>query len=401
MQNTPKGLRLHIGIFGRRNSGKSSLINALTYQDVSIVSEIPGTTTDPVERAMEFLPIGPVVFIDTAGLDDVGALGKKRIKKSLQVIDRVDIALLVNDSTLWNAFEESLLAEFQDKQIPVIVVFNKSDTDLPDEEVEKKLASAMIKSVRTSVFKNEGISELRDILVSSVPEKFIKSPQIIGDLVKPGDIVVLVLPIDKEAPKGRIILPQVQTLRELLDTGVISIVSRETELDVALKTLNKPPALVVTDSQAFSEVSKMVPEEVLLTSFSILYSRAKGDLRAFMEGAKSIKNLQPGDKILISESCAHHPIGEDIGRIKIPRWLEAYVGGKLNFTTIQGHDFPEDIQDYKLAIQCGSCVSNRREILTRIARCKAAKVHITNYGLAVAFIKGIFDRATKVFHGAS
>lgn len=397
MQNTPKGLRLHIGIFGRRNSGKSSLINALTYQDISIVSEVPGTTTDPVEKSMEFLPIGPVVFIDTAGLDDVGALGGKRIKKSLQVIDRVDIAILVNDSALWNEFEENLLEIFKDKQIPVIVVFNKTDINLPNGKIEKKLASVGIRSVKTSISKNEGISELRSILVSSIPEKFIKTPQIIGDLVKPGDIVVLVIPIDKESPKGRIILPQVQTLRELLDNAVMSVVTRETELSAVFKNLNNPPSLVVTDSQVFDKVSKIVPEDILLTSFSILYSRVKGDLKTFIKGAKSIKYLKPGDKILIAESCAHHPIGEDIGRIKIPRWLEEYVGGKLNFTTIQGHDFPEDIRDYNLVIQCGSCISNRQEILTRIGQCKTAKVYITNYGLAIAFVKGIFDRATKVF----
>ena len=397
MHNTPKGLRLHIGIFGRRNSGKSSLINALTYQDVSIVSEVPGTTTDPVEKPMEFLPIGPVVFIDTAGLDDVGALGKKRIKKSLQVIDRVNIALLVNDSDLWNEFEESLLEVFKNKQIPVIVVFNKSDINLPNAKVERKLASAGIKSVRTSISKKEGIVDLRNILVNSVPEKFIKSPQIIGDLVEPKDVVVLVIPIDKEAPKGRIILPQVQTLRELLDNGVMSVVTRETELEAALKSLNQPPSLVVTDSQAFAEVSKIVPEKILLTSFSILYSRCKGDLKAFIKGAKSIKYLKPDDKILISESCAHHPIGEDIGRVKIPKWLEEYVGGELNFTTIQGHDFPDNIREYKLVIQCGSCVSNRQETLRKVGQCKAAKVHITNYGLAIAFLKGILDRATKIF----
>lgn len=398
MQTTPKGLRLQIGIFGRRNSGKSSIMNALTYQDVSIVSDVPGTTTDPVEKPMELLPLGPVVFIDTAGLDDVGALGAKRITKSQKIIERADIAVIVNDSNLWDGFEEGLIAQFRKRGIPIIAAFNKTDIYTPSNILIEKLSASGIKCIKSSTVSKTGINELRNLIIESVPEKFLNSPKIVRDLVRSGEIVILVIPIDKEAPKGRVILPQVQTLRELLDNGNIVLSVRESELADSLKVLNKKPVLVITDSQAFEEVSKVVPADVKLTGFSVLFARFKGDFTSFADGARAIKTLKLGDKVLIAESCAHHPIGEDIGRIKIPKWLSDYAGGEIKFDTCQGHDFPENLSEYKLVIQCGGCIFNRQAMLSRIAKCKDANVPITNYGLAIAYLKGIFDRATEIFY---
>ena len=398
--STPKGLRLHIGFFGRRNVGKSSLLNALTRQQVSIVSPVAGTTTDPVEKPMELLPLGPVVFIDTAGIDDAGVLGALRVGKTRQVLDRTDLAVLVAEAGCWGPFESELLDELRRRQTPVVVVFNKADTAQPDPATLARLAEGKVPAVGTSALHGTGLSELRQALLAAAPPDHLDGPGLLGDLVGPGEFAILVVPIDKEAPKGRLILPQVQAIRDLLDHDAGCLVVKERELRRALDSLNVPPRLVVTDSQAFLKVAADTPPTVPLTSFSILMSRAKGDLLAQVQGALAIDALRPGDRVLIAEACAHHPIGEDIGRVKIPRWLTQYVGGKLEFEHVQGHDFPADPSAYRLVIHCGACVWNRREMLGRILGCQQAGVPITNYGLTIAYSLGIFARALEPFPAA-
>ncbi|HYW79439.1 MAG TPA: [FeFe] hydrogenase H-cluster maturation GTPase HydF [Thermoguttaceae bacterium] len=400
MQRTPKGFRLHIGLFGRRNAGKSSLLNALTRQEVSIVSNVAGTTTDPVEKPMELLPIGPVLFIDTAGIDDVGALGEQRVKKTQQVLDRTDLGLIVVDAGQWNAFEEAILHELQSRKIPAIVVWNKSDLGRPTSSLVDMLREARTPTVETIASQGQGMVALREALIGAVPDDFLRTPPIVADLVPPGEMAVLVVPIDLEAPKGRLILPQVQTIRDLLDGDAYCTVVKERELRDALDRLKRPPALVVTDSQAFLKVAGDTPSDVKLTSFSILFARQKGDLSQFVEGAMAIERLRPGDRVLIAESCTHHPIGDDIGRVKIPRWLQQYVGGKLDIESTQGHDFPADLADYRLVVHCGACMWNRREMLSRMLRCRRAGVPICNYGMTIAYTLGIFDRALEPFPDA-
>lgn len=394
--STPKGFRLHIGLFGRRNVGKSALLNAVTRQQVSIVSDQAGTTTDPVEKPMELLPLGPVVFIDTAGIDDVGDLGRLRIGKTKQVFDRTDLGVLISDGP-WGRFEEQILTELTERNVPAIAVFNKTDLQQPEADILANLERKKIPVVKTAAVSNEGIADFRQALLDCTPADFIDNPLIAGDLVGPGGIAVLVVPIDKEAPKGRLILPQVQTIRDLLDSDAMCMVVKERELRAAIDRLRQPPNLVVTDSQAFLKVAADTPPQVKMTSFSILYSRFKGDLVTQTIGAAAVDDLKPGDHILVAEACSHHPIGEDIGRIKIPRWLTDYVGGKLEFTTVQGHDFPEDLSPYKLVIHCGACMWNRREMLNRILKCRRAGVPITNYGLVIAYSLGIFERALQSF----
>jgi [FeFe] hydrogenase H-cluster maturation GTPase HydF len=400
MQPTPKGLRLHIGLFGRRNAGKSSLLNALVRQQVSIVSEVAGTTTDPVEKPMELLPLGPVLFIDTAGIDDAGALGEKRVQRTRQVFDRTDLGLIVVDAGQWGPFEEMLLTELRERKVAAIVVFNKSDVAKPQAALLEQLDQTRTQYVETVATESTGLLELREALIAAAPEDFLHAPPIAADLVPPGELAVLVVPIDLEAPRGRLILPQVQTIRDLLDGDAYCLVVKERELRDALGRLNRPPALVVTDSQAFLKVAADTPPEVKLTSFSILFARQKGDLGQFVEGALAIERLRPGDRVLVAESCAHHPVGDDIGRVRIPRWLQQYVGGQLTFTTTQGHDFPEDLAAYRLVVHCGACMWNRREMLTRLLRCRRAGVPICNYGLTIAYTLGIFDRALEPFPDA-
>jgi [FeFe] hydrogenase H-cluster maturation GTPase HydF len=398
-QTTPKGLRLHIGLFGRRNVGKSSLLNAVLRQQVSIVSEHPGTTTDPVEKPMELLPLGPVVFIDTAGIDDDGALGQLRVDKTRKTLNRVDVGVIVSDGK-WTNFEEALSGEFTKRGVPIVAVFNKIDIDKPEAELIQRLKDQQLTVVQSAATENIGILDFRQALLNSAPEDFIDSPAIVGDIVGPGQTAVLVVPIDKEAPKGRLILPQVQTIRDLLDTDAMCMVVKERELAAAMDNLKQPPKLVVTDSQAFLKVAADTPPQVSITSFSILYSRFKGDLISQTLGAMAVETLKTSDNVLIAESCSHHPIGEDIGRVKIPRWLTQYVGGKLNFTTVQGQDFPDDLSPYKLVIHCGACMWNRRTMLNRILKCKNAGVPVTNYGLVIAYSLGIFERALKPFPAA-
>lgn len=394
---TPRGNRLHIGIFGRRNVGKSSLLNIITNQNVSIVSNIEGTTTDPVEKTMELQPIGPVLFIDTAGIDDVGVLGEKRIAKTNKVVDRTDLAIVVATAEQWGDFEVKLLEIFKEQKIPVIVTFNKSDVKEPNSELLKEIEDKKLVSVITSTVSGDGIDKLRSAIIAKTPNEFLVDRPIVGDLVAPYELVMLVVPIDMEAPKGRLILPQVQTIRDLLDNDAMCMVVKERELKSAIDRLKTPPALVVTDSQAFLKVDADTPKDIPLTSFSILFARQKGDLKDFVEGALAIDNLRSGSRVLIFESCSHHPIGDDIGRVKIPRWLRQYVGGALHFEHHQGHDFPDDISSYDLVIQCGGCVHNRKYMLTKIARCKEAGVPITNYGMTIAYCLGIFPRALEPF----
>lgn len=395
----PKGMRLHIGIFGRRNVGKSSLLNAITRQNVSIVSDFAGTTTDPVEKPMEFLPLGPVLFIDTAGIDDVGALGELRRERTRQVFDRTDLGVIVTEPGVWGEFEELILQNLTERNVPVVVVVNKIDTD-GGRKLPEVLDNRQLPVVFTSAVALQGLLDLRQALLDNAPEHFIENPAILGDLVGPGELAVLVLPIDKEAPKGRLILPQVQAIRDLMDADAMALMVKERELKNALERLNRPPRLVVTDSQAFLKVAADTPREVPMTSFSILFARFKGDLATQVEGALAIERLRPGDRILVAEACSHHPIAEDIGRVKIPRWLVQYVGGKLEFVHVQGHDFPEDLSSYSLVIHCGACTFNRRAMLNRIMHCRAAGVPITNYGLTIAYSLGIFERALEPFPAA-
>ena len=399
MKDTPKGMRLHIGLFGRRNVGKSSLLNALTRQQVSIVSDVPGTTTDPVEKPMELLPLGPVLFIDTAGIDDVGALGEMRAERTRSIFERTDLGILVAEGDCWGEFEEAVISELSKRQAPIIVVFNKNDLAAPREEILQDLGSRKFPVVQTVASQEKGMLELREALIRTAPEEFIDSPPVLGDLISPGEVVVLVVPIDLEAPRGRLILPQVQSIRDVLDHDSCCMVVKERELRDALDKLKNPPALVVTDSQAFLRVSGDTPSQVPMTSFSILFARLKGDLHEFVRGVKAIDKLKAGSRVLILESCAHHPIGEDIGRVKIPRWIRQYTGVDLEFVHRQGHDFPQDVRSYQLVIQCGACMLNRREVISRILRCREAGVPITNYGVAITYALGVLDRALSPFHG--
>ncbi len=400
MQKTPRSMRVHIGFFGRRNVGKSSLLNSITRQQVAIVSDIAGTTTDPVEKPMELLPLGPVLFIDTAGIDDEGALGELRVQKTRQVIDRTDLGVLVTEAGCWGDFENGLLDELRAREIPAVVVFNKCDVSTPDPRLLLSLADRRISTVQVSALTGEGMPLVRRALLENTPAGLIDHPAIAGDLVSPGELVLLVIPIDKEAPRGRLILPQVQTIRDLLDSDVVCMMVKERELRRGLESLKSPPALVITDSQVFLKVVGDLPETTPLTSFSILFSRFKGDLPTQVEGVLAIDSLQPNDAILVAEACSHHPIADDIGRVKIPRWLTQYVGGKLNFVHVQGHDFPDDLRPYRLVIHCGACMWNRREMLSRILYCRQAGVPITNYGLAIAHSLGILDRALQPFPAA-
>lgn len=394
---TLKSMRLHIGIFGKTNVGKSSLLNRITNQDVSIVSNIAGTTTDVVEKTMELLPIGPVNFLDTAGINDSTALSSERIEKTMKIINRTDVAIVVCDYNGIDDYERNLIEKFNELKIPFMIFINKTDEKYPSDSIIEDLKNytehILLSSVKTDdliVFK------IKELLVKLLPEDFVNSPTIVGDLIPQGSTVILVIPIDKEAPKGRIILPQVQTLRDLLDNNCVSIVVKESELKSAIDNLKSAPSLVVTDSQAFKNVSEIVPENIPLTSFSILFARLKGDLNAFSQGAKSIEKLQDGDRVLILESCTHHAIEDDIGRVKIPNLLRKKTGKNLIIDNIAGHDFP-DISKYKLIIHCGACMTNRREVLSRILLASENNVPITNYGICISYCLGILPRALKIF----
>ncbi len=385
-----KSMRLHIGIFGKANVGKSSLLNRISNQSISIVSEIAGTTTDVVEKSMELLPIGPVTFLDTAGLDDKTELAEKRVEKTMKVINRCDVGVIVCDFNGIDKYEKDLIEIFDELKIPYLVLVNKCDVKKPDIEGFKNILYTSVKSDKDIVFR------FKEALVRLLPEDFVNPPKIVGDLVSEKDTVILVVPIDKEAPKGRIILPQVQTIRDLLDSNCLAYVVKETELKDAIENLKQPPALVVTDSQAFKKVSEIVSEDIPLTSFSILFARLKGDLDEFVKGSSAIENLKDGDKVLILESCTHHAIEDDIGRVKIPNLLKQKTGKNLVIENYAGHDFP-DISSYKLIIHCGACMTNRREVLSRILIANEKNIPITNYGVVISYCLGILPRAVRIF----
>lgn len=391
-----KSMRLHIGIFGKMNAGKSSFLNRITNQEVSIVSNIAGTTTDVVEKSMELLPAGPVTFLDTAGIDDSTELGTERIKKTMSILNRTDIAVLICDYNGIDTFEENLIEKFKELNIPYCIIINKTDIKPVSGEMLEKIKKFTDNILVASILKDENfVFNFKKTLVKLLPEDFINSPEIITDLVPPKSTVILVIPIDKEAPKGRIILPQVRTLRELLDNNCICIAVKESELKQALENLKTAPSLVITDSQAFKQVSQIVPQEIPLTSFSILFARLKGDLKVFLDGVKTIDNLKDGDKVLILESCTHHPIEDDIGRVKIPNLIKQKTGKNILFDNISGHDFP-DISNYKLIIHCGACMTNRKEVLSRILIAYNMNIPITNYGIVISYCLGILPRATEI-----
>lgn len=401
MHNIPKGSRTHIALLGRRNAGKSSLINALTNQDIALISPIPGTTTDPVYKAMEILPMGPVMLIDTAGIDDTGQLGTIRVEKTLEVLDKTDIALLVIDPFQgFNSFEDKIIKLCLQKSISLLIVFNKSD--LISEEKQKELEEKFLGKYTFPYFwvssiTKKGISELREGIGRIKPKDNLP-PSIIGDLLEEGDLVILVVPLDQAAPKDRLILPQVQTIRDILDHHCMTFVCRDQELKKALEKLKVPPKLIVTDSQVFHQVDQDTPAQIPLTSFSILMARYKGDLKSLAQGAKTIDQLKPGDKILIAEACTHHQQDDDIGKVKIPRWLEEKVGGQLNIDFSNGFTFPSNLNEYKLVVHCGGCMLNRKNMLSRIKEVKKVDVPIVNYGVLIAHIHGILPRALAPFH---
>ena len=399
-QTTPKGLRLHIGLFGRRNTGKSSLMNALTGQELSIVSEHPGTTTDPVEKACEVAPLGPVVFIDTAGLDDEGELGRLRVQKTLAALERVDIAIIVVDDNGVSSVENDLMFRLQVRHIPFVVVFNKSDLVGENSLLlaqRVRLADEEVETVAVSSTRRTGIEALIETLIRLAPEDEADAGHLLGDLVAPGDFVVLVVPIDLGAPKGRLILPQVQALRDILDSGALGLVVKENELVRSLERMDVSPQLVVCDSQVVKKVVADTPLEITLTTFSILMARFKGDMIRLAQGAGIISRLRPGARVLIAEACTHHPQEDDIGRVKIPNWLRQFAGGPLEVDVKSGNDFPEDLTPYSLIVQCGGCMITRKQMLARQYRASRQGVPMTNYGMAISVVQGVLERSLAVF----
>ena len=402
INETPSGERLHIGIFGRRNAGKSSLINAITGQDLAIVSDVKGTTTDPVKKAMELLPLGPVVLIDTPGLDDEGLLGQKRMEKALQALRQTDIVILtIPADAAMDGLEKTLIQEAKKRGLPFFVVLNKTDL-LADkkqiEEKEKAIAQALSIPldviIAVSAGKNEGIHALKEKLANGIPKE--QERPLIRDLLSPGDLVILVVPIDSAAPKGRLILPQQQVIRDSLEAGAIPVVTRDQELAQALQSLGKKPRLIVTDSQVFGAVAKIVSEDIPLTSFSILMARYKGDLEVQIAGAKAIETLQDGDTVLISEGCTHHRQCNDIGTVKMPRWIKEYTGKNLHFAFSSGGEFPKDLSPYAMVVHCGGCTLPLQEMRYRISYGAKQEVAITNYGVMIAYIHGILPRVTEI-----
>ncbi|BDZ84748.1 [FeFe] hydrogenase H-cluster maturation GTPase HydF [Claveliimonas bilis] len=400
LNNTPSAERVHIGIFGKRNAGKSSLINAVTSQNLAIVSDIKGTTTDPVMKAMELLPLGPVVLIDTPGLDDSGELGLMRIQKAHQALNRCDIAVLVIDALEGITPEDGkILEKIQKKQIPCILAINKCDL-LSSFDSPVPLTDSLpdsIHTIRISARNGQGIFELKEMLAASLPEED-KGRRIVGDLIHPSSLVILVIPIDKAAPKGRLILPQQQTIRDILDSGAYALTVRETELAAALSSLGRTPDLVITDSQAFSYVAKIVPEEIPLTSFSILFARYKGNLKTLADGARALDSLKADDTILISEGCTHHRQCEDIGTVKLPNLIRKHTGCKdLTFSFTSGTEFPADLSGFSMIVHCGGCTLNEREMKYRLSCAEDAGIPITNYGTAIAHMNGILPRCLQPF----
>ena len=395
MYRTPTSNRLHIGIFGKRNTGKSSLINAITGQDTAIVSEVAGTTTDPVYKAMEILPIGPCMLIDTAGIDDQGVLGDERVKRTLVVLRKTDVGLIVvAPDTIIDVFEEELVKTFQGKKLPFLFVINKCE--LPGYTAQSYLEKHKMPFIRVSARTKEAIDDLKRKVIDMAPGHWSPIP-LVADIIEPKDIVVLVCPIDSAMPQGRLILPQVQVMRDILDANATAFVTKETELLDCLSALKERPKLVITDSQVFEDVRDKLPTDMPLTSFSTVFARHKGDLNVYIQGVYALDKLQDGDEILVAEACTHHVQPEDIGRTKIPTWLLNYTHKELHYEVTSGGDFPEDISRYKLIISCGGCMVNRREIMHRIQKAKQASIPITNYGILMAYLSGILKRIVVPF----
>lgn len=397
LNDTPRANQPHIAIFGRRNAGKSSLINAITGQDIALVSEQAGTTTDPVYKSMEILPLGPCVLIDTAGIDDEGTLGQLRVKKTREVLEKSDLAILIIDPTLGiSNFEKNLLKSFDQQGVPVLGVLNK--IDLLKGEMGKLAKELRLNLHPVSALTGEGIAELKELIARHTPTDYTRD-SIVGDLLSPGDLCILVTPIDSAAPKGRLILPQVQTIRDILNHNALALVVKETELPAALASLKEPPRLVITDSQVFKEISALLDTSIPLTSFSILFARYKADLKAMVESIKAVENLKPGARVLIAEACTHHRQEDDIGTVKIPRLLEKQAGGKLDITWYSGSSYPEDLESYELIIHCGACMLSRKQMLSRIRKAREKNVPIVNYGVFLAYMNGILERTTSNLTG--
>lgn len=391
LNDTASAERLHIAFFGRRNAGKSSLVNAITGQELAVVSDVAGTTTDPVKKAMELLPLGPVVIIDTAGIDDEGMLGELRIKKTKQILNSADICVLVVDAKMGiSDYDTELLDVFKAKKLPYVVAYNKAD--LLENESIKLNDNEILLSAKNKT----NINEIKELIGHLVKDNQ-SNKKLVSDLIKPNDTVVLVVPIDESAPKGRLILPQQQTIRDILEAGAIATTCRDTELEQTLKALKDKPSLVITDSQAFGRVSKIVPDDILLTSFSILFARYKGELNELVSGAKAIKNLKDGDKVLISEGCTHHRQCGDIGTVKMPNWINNYTGKNLEYAFTSGGEFPENLDEFALVVHCGGCMLTPREMHRRMGVANDNAVPMVNYGVAIAQMHGILDRSLEVF----
>ena len=401
MNETPSADRVHIGFFGRRNAGKSSIVNKVTGQELAVESDVKGTTTDPVSKAMELLPLGPVVIIDTPGIDDEGHLGELRVRKAKQVLNRVDVAVLVVDATVGKtSVDEELIHIFKEKEIPYLVVYNKADLlktkDGNRLSSENKLNQNAEQSIYASAATGQNIYELKERIASLAVTDELKL-RLVGDLLEPSDFVILVVPIDKAAPKGRLILPQQQTIRDVLEAGAAAIVIKEDELSNTLETLGKKPKLVITDSQVFACVNKVVPPSVPLTSFSILMARYKGDLSLAVAGAAAVNRLNDGDRVLIAEGCTHHRQCDDIGTVKLPRWIQEYTGTTPSFTFASGTEFPDDLSPYRLVVHCGACMLREQEVKYRLACCRAQGIPVTNYGILIAYLNGILPRTLALF----
>ena len=399
MNQTPASERVHIGFFGRRNAGKSSVMNAVTGQDLAVVSDVRGTTTDPVYKSMELLPLGPVVMMDTPGIDDEGELGALRVRKSYQVLNKTDVAVLVIDGGVGVTPEDkALLKRIREKKIPYVIAVNKKELAAPDalEKIVDELSSEDGQIIAVSAATGEGIDELKEQIAAAAdpeePERYI-----VRDLLKPSDVAVLVVPIDKAAPKGRLILPQQQTIRDILEADAVSVVVKETELKNVLGQFQNKPKMVITDSQAFEKVAADTPEDILLTSFSILFARYKGDLAAVVKGVTALDTLEDGDAILISEGCTHHRQCDDIGTVKLPRWIREYTGKEIRIETTSGTEFPDDLTKYKMIVHCGGCMLNEREMKYRLKCAEDQGVPMTNYGITIAYMKGILKRSVEVF----
>lgn len=391
----------HIGIFGRRNNGKSSLINALADQEIAIVSDYAGTTTDPVKKSMEITGIGPVVLVDTAGIDDTGELGDKRVSKSKAVLKQIDFAILVITHNGFGSEEEMLIDEFRNYNIPCLIIHNKSDLETLTKQLHDKIQNRPeLDIIEFSAIQRTGREELIKAIRHKMPESAYKSRNLLGDLIQYGDLVLLITPIDLEAPEGRLILPQVQAIRDILDNDCTAVVVKEREVDSLMRKLKPEPALVVTDSQVFLKASASIPDHIPLTSFSIMLARYKGDFDNYLKGTPHLSNLKDGDRLLILESCTHHVSCDDIGRVKIPRWISNFTGKNLKFDVVSGlNELPHDIHEYALAVQCGGCVLTQKQIKGRLKQAVDAGIPVTNYGMAIAYIHGIYERATAPFTG--